>query len=403
MLTFLHRTADALKRALDCPNDLERRRVSPWWCVAIAASVCTISWLHYVTSYRSIELHELFQRLYYLPIVVAAVMYGAKGGLIVAGFSAVLFLPHVLLEWHAWPVFQLDQYAEVVVFTLVAGVTGLLADRLRAQRDRCRRTAEELDGTCRQLEASIDERLRADRLVTIGRLASGIAHEIRNPLGGLLGSLEILDTDIPRDHPRREFLTIARTQVERLDSVVTEFLDFAYPPPPTIQPTDIGAVVEAAVRLATPTLALRGATVDVQVAKAQPYAEIDADQVERALLSILLDEVAVPRHAHVGVAIDHPDRVARIIISSPFPASGASRVVTDMFEPFSESVSGNGLALATSRRLIENQQGTIRAELRPGCLDYVIELPMAHGEAHSFARLSEFAQRLPENLQQRPE
>ena len=182
-------------------NTLMERK-SSWWSLAIVASVGLISWLHYVTSYRSIELHEVFQRLYYLPIVVAAVIYGTKGGLATAVLAAALFLPHVVLRWHAWPMFQLGQYAEVLVFTLVGVVTGLLADRLRRQRDQCQRTADELDEACRRLEAGIEERVRADRLVTIGRLASGIAHEIRNPLGGLLGSLEILGADVPRGHPK---------------------------------------------------------------------------------------------------------------------------------------------------------------------------------------------------------
>ena len=365
---------------------------SGWWSLAIVVSVSLISWLHYVTSYRSIELHEVFQRLYYLPIVVAAVIYGTKGGLATAVLSAALFLPHVVLRWHAWPVFQIGQYAEVLVFTLVGVVTGLLADRLRRQRDQCQRTADELDEACRRLEAGIEERVRADRLVTIGRLASGIAHEIRNPLGGLLGSLEILGADVPRGHPKAEFLGIAKNQIERLNRVVTDFLDFAHPPPPTTKPAEMGTVVEAAVRLAVPALTWRGATVNVDTAEDAPQAEVDADQVERALLNILLDETVVPRHACIRVAVDHPDRVARIIIASPVAASSLNRGVADMFEPFPGSNPSAGLALATARRLIENQRGTIRAELGSGLLRYVIELPVVDGrvrtvDAHETSRV----------------
>ena len=377
-------SAERMDYDLNRPDDATARRRSRWWFLAIIGSVVLISWLHYVTSYLSIELHEIFQRLYYVPIVAAAVLYGTKSGLAVAGVSAALYLPHVLLKWHAWPVFQLGQYAEIVIFTLVAAVTGVLADRLRAQRDRCRLTAVELDETCRRLEASIEERLRADRLVTTGRVASGIAHEIRNPLGGLLGSLEILGADVPPGHPKTEFLAIAKNQIERLNRVVTEFLDFAHPPPPATRPADLGAVVEAAVRLAAPALALRASTVDVDVAKATPQAEVDADQVERVLLNVFLDETAVPRDACIRVAVDHADRVARIVVSSPLSASSApNRRVSDMFEPFHGSGPSAGLALATARRLIENQRGTIRAELAPGCVRYVIELPLVRQEGRA--------------------
>lgn len=354
--------------------------VSRWWLLAVVVGVCVVSWLHYVTSFVSIELHEIFQRLYYVPIVAAAVVYGTKGGLITALFSAALFLPHVILRWHAWPLFQVGQYAEIAIFVLVGGVTGMLADRLRAQRDRCRRTAQELDDTCRRLEASIEERVRADRLVTIGRLASGIAHEIRNPLGGLLGSLEILGADIPHGHRKAEFFAIAKTQIERLNRVVTEFLEFARPPQPTTRPADLRTVVDAAVRLAAPALALRGTTVDVDIVEAMPQAEVDVDQVERALLNLLLDETAVQHQARIHISVQHTERVVRIIISSSRTASTPDRNVNDMFEPFQAAVPGSGLALATARRFIENQGGTLRAEILAGCLRYVIELPAAGEE-----------------------
>ena len=351
--------------------------------LALVASVCLISVLHYITSFHSVELHEVFQRLYYVPIVIAAVLYGMKGGLAAAGFSTALYLPHVVLKWHGWPTFQVGQYAEILVFTLVAAVTGFLADRLRAQRDQCRRTAVELDGTCRRLEASIEERLRADRLVTIGRLASGIAHEIRTPLGGLLGSLEILGSDIPRGDSKAEFFAIARHQIDRLNRVVAEFLDFAHPPAPTTQAADVGTIVHAAVRLAGPSLALHGGRVDVDIAEGTPRVEVDVDQVERALLNLLLDEAAVNRHTRIVVAADQPDRVARITVVAPVASIGLTRHLTDMFEPFPSSDPGAGLTLATTRRLIENQGGMIRAELASGSLRYVIELPLA--DRHSRA------------------
>ena len=349
-----------------------------WPIVALAASVVVISALHYITSFHSVEWHELFQRLYYVPIVVGSVLYGMRGGLAIAGSSAVLFLPHVVLKWHAWPALQVGQYAEILVFTLVACVTGLLADRLRAQRDRCRRTAVNLDEACRRLEISIEERLRADRLVTIGRLASGIAHEIRTPLGGLLGSLEILGSDIPRRDPKAEFFAIAKNQIDRLNRVVAEFLDFAHPPAPATQAADVGAIVHAAVRLAGPSLALHGGTVDVDIAEGTPRVEVDVDQVERALLNVLLDEIAVTRHTRVVVAADQPDRLARITVSAPVASGGLTPNITDMFEPFPGSDPGAGLTRAATQRLIENQGGTIRAELTPGGLHYIIELPLAH-------------------------
>lgn len=345
--------------------------------IALAGSVILISALHYVTSFNSMEWHELFQRLYYVPIIIGSVLYGMRGGLAVAGFSAFLFLPHVVLKWHAWPALQVGQYAEILVFVLVAFVTGLLADRLRAQRDRCQRTAVDLEETCRRLEASIEERLRADRLVTIGRLASGIAHEIRTPLGGLLGSLEIIGSDIPRGDRKAEFVAIARGQIDRLNRVVTEFLDFAHPPAPTTQPADLTTIVQAAVRLASPVVSLHGGSVDVDLPDPIPLVEVDADQVERALLNLLLDETTASRTVRIRLGSDRPRRVGRITVTIGLATGAVPRSLGDLFEPFPGSDPGAGLTLAMARRLIENQRGTIRADLTPGNLHYLIEVPLS--------------------------
>ena len=381
MRTFIDRPIDLLDSVLEGEGDAEAMRRSRLWAMMLVASVCIISLLHYVTSVHSVPFHEIFQRLYYLPIVMAAIIYGVKGGLATAALSAALFVPHVIFNWHAWPVFQLGQYAEVFVFTLVGGMTGLLADRLRAQRDRCRRTAVELDDTCQRLEASIDERVRADRLVTIGRVASGIAHEIRTPLGGLLGSLEILGADIPAGHPKREFVAIATQQIERLNRTVTEFLDFARPPAAATRPADLAAVVDAAARLARPTLAVQGGDVRVEIVTSTPHAVVDVDQLQRALLNILLDETAIRRHAHIRLTVDAGHGLARITIATPLTADRGGINVAELFEPFPASDPGAGLTLAAVRRVIENQRGTIRAELAPGSLRYVIELPLVAGDA----------------------
>ena len=379
MNTWLSSGVKRLDRVLETSDDASRNAVSRWWTAALTGSVAVISLLHYVTSYHSVPFHEIFQRLYYLPIVVAAMIYGVRGGLGTAALSAALFVPHVILDWHAWPIFQLGQYAEVVVFTLVGTITGLLADRLRAQRDRCQLTAAELDRTCQQLEASVEERVRADRLVTIGRLASGIAHEIRTPLGGLLGSLEILGADIPSSHPKAEFLAIARQQVERLNCVVTEFLDFARPPAPASRPTDLGSVVETVARLAGPTLSVQGGAVDVEIPTRRPHAIVDVEQLQRALLNVLLDETIVRRAGRIHVSVDATEEVARITIATSVTPDASTRKIADIFEPFPASDPGAGLTLASARRVIENQDGTIRAEFDAGRhLRFVIELPLVN-------------------------
>ena len=346
-----------------------------WRGLSVALGIVAISVAHYITSAHSTIFHEVFKRLYYVPIVVAAVTAGARGGLAASAFSTLLYLPHIALRWHAWPVLDVEQYGEVLIFNVVAIVTGALADRVHAERDRSRDAVRELQNAYAALEARNEERLRIDRLVTIGRIASGIAHEIRNPLGGLLGSLEILEPEFPRAHPKAEFFDIAKREISRLQSVVTEFLEFAQPDPPSSHAVDVRVVVQAAARLARPTVTCRGVSIDVRVPQTAQTAQVDAEQVQRALLNLMLGGPPLLHGGRIGLTMEERDgrQQIRIDIDGAAPLPG----LDDVFEPFRATAYNGGLSLATARRLIENQRGSVRAEVVAGRLSYLIDLPAA--------------------------
>lgn len=342
--------------------------------IAVAVAVMVISALHYATSVHSVVLHEVFKRLYYVPIVVAAVTWGLSGGLAASVLSTLLYLPHVALEWHAWPVLEVEQYGEVLIFNVVAIVTGVLADRLLAERRRYHDAASELRDAYARLESGNAERMRVDRLVTTGRIASGIAHEIRTPLAGLLGSLEILETEFTGEHPKAEFVAIARRQIARLQQVVTEFLDFAQPAPPAVRAVDLRLLTETTARLARTTLARRGVSVDLQAIDTPVTADIDAEQVQRALLAIMLADTPSLRDGHISITIGSREDTAQITVDLEGVTSVP--VVGDLFEAFPTSACRHGLALATAARLINNQHGAVKADIIDDGLRYLIELPL---------------------------
>lgn len=344
--------------------------------LAIAVSVMTISILHYLTSLHSVVLHEVLKRLYYVPIVAAAVIWGIRGGVATSLFATLLYMPHVILQWHAWAVLEAEQYGEVLMFNVIAIVAGVLADRLHAERALHRDAAVELRDAYAKLRAGNDERVRVDRLVTIGRIASGIAHEVRTPLAGLLGSLEILENEFTREHPKAEFVAIAKRPISRLQEVVTEFLEFAQPAPPAVRPVDLKQLVETTARLARLTLARRGVGLDAPATDASVVANVDAEQVQRALLGIMLADTPQLRDGHITIAITHREGAAQIAVD----LEGLTSVpaISDLFEAFPTTGGGHGLALATAERLISNQHGAVKAEIINDGLRYLIDLPLAH-------------------------
>ncbi|MGB9604499.1 MAG: DUF4118 domain-containing protein, partial [Bryobacteraceae bacterium] len=150
----------------------------------VLAGIALTSAGHYLTPPELLLWHNLFQRLYYLPIVYAAITFGTRGGMVAALLSALSYLPHILLTWKSWAEYSANQYAEILLFFLVAGATGVLADRGRRRESELRRVY-------RELESSFEQLRRADRLSAIGQLSAALAHEIRNPLAAIEGAAEI--------------------------------------------------------------------------------------------------------------------------------------------------------------------------------------------------------------------
>ena len=187
--------------------------------------------LHYLTSTLHAPFHDIYRRLYYLPIVLGGVWFGLRGGLLVAVGVSVLYLPHML--WQLVPAHGnlLEQILELLLYHLVGGVTGLLSQRERTQQQLYRHTAERLDRSYRQLRRQADELLaaemelrRKERLSTLGEMSAGLAHEIRNPLGSIRMAAEVVTEGLSNNDPRYEFGQILQKEAQRLNNVLEEFL-----------------------------------------------------------------------------------------------------------------------------------------------------------------------------------
>jgi two-component system sensor histidine kinase HydH len=357
-----------------------RRLTGP---ASIAASVLVISVLHYLASTHTILVHEILRRLYYVPIVIAAIRYSIQGGVATSLLASALYLPHIVLSWSAWPVFEVGQYGEVVLFNVVGAVTGIMADRLRAERNRYRRTSEGLERAYDQLKTSMDERVSAERMATLGRIAAGMAHEIRTPLGAILGCFEILSTDCPPDHPKHEFLVILKKEIARAESVVAAFLDFAQPALPSFQCIDLNDLVRGAARFVTPTLAERAAgPIDVELSSHSVPITADAHQLQRALIELLLVGSSLAPQGSMKLSTATQNSTATVRLVAEGVAQGLHG---DLFEPFGVGDVPCGLTLPLVRRLIENQGGTVMATQQDRRLEFVIDLPTSKTAAQGAA------------------
>lgn len=349
-----------------------------WAAPITATTLVVVSVAHFYTNTHASLWHELAKRLYYLPIVAAAGFYGIRGGLLTAGVSGALYLPHAFAGPSMTGVSRTECAGEIIMFTGVGVVTGWLADRWREERNRYRATAGELAKTCEELRATSEHRVRLARLALVGRIAGGVAHEIRTPLASIVGCLEILESRRDNNESAAEFVHLARHEIQRLQNVATAFLEFAEPPPPARRHVAMVPLVARSIAQARRPLSDRGLDIRVREQSANEAVLVDPQQVEHALSDLLLEAEGLGDRCRreVTVTVGDPDCHVRITLDYPgVPKLYAGVDPDSLFEPFRSTARGYGFALATARRLIENQDGTLDAVIDDGRLRFVVILP----------------------------
>lgn len=265
-----------------------RNRLYVW--IVIAVTIILVTVLHFLTPVDLIVWHEIFQRLYYFPIIAAALLFGMRGGLAASVFTTVVYSPHIFLHWQEGHFdYSINQYAEIVIFNLVGGIMGALGDRLRKARERAERNAEERRQAFEELQRTFQQLLQAEKLSSLGELSAGIVHEVRNPLASIKGAVEILEDELDENSPRREFAGLAKKEIERLDQLVGEFLRFARPTNPLKTNVDLNELVRSVATLVTQQAASQSVTVVLDLDEDIPAVLVDAEQIRQVLLNLAIN------------------------------------------------------------------------------------------------------------------
>jgi two-component system, NtrC family, sensor histidine kinase HydH len=342
------------------PGGEPARRAHGWRAAGLLLLVASISALHYATSPTYVVWHEVFQRLYYVPIVLGAYWYGVAGGLLVAVAASLAYVPHIQTAWATGVQQEASRYAELVVFNVVGIVVGMLADAQRRVAGRYRRAAESLEVANRELRESYEHLRRANRLSALGEIAAGLAHEIRHPLASIGGALEIIESRASADSPEAEFSKLARTELHRLDRLVAEFLQYARPHEPELREMPMREVVERVMALARVEADRASVTLRTDMSPAEPAAFIDPRQIEQVLLNVVLNAIqASPSGGQVMVRESIDPREVVIDVSdegSGIPDEDLPRI----FSPFfTTREKGTGLGLAIAHRIVTTHGGSI--------------------------------------------
>ena len=244
-----------------------------------------------------------------------------------------------------------------------------------------KRVSSEVASVVEQLHARHRDIARADQLASVGQLAAGIAHEIRNPLMAMKMLVQAAQQPGSAGLDARD-LQILDDEIRRLELLLTEFLDFTRPSPLKQSLVDLRGVVESTVNFAHRQADIRQVALHCEMPSEPVMIRIDATRVRQVLLNLLLNGIhAAPVGGNVWISLEfsagNQGPVCRLKVRDDGTGIGP-RQATRIFEPFySTKETGLGLGLAVSRRIIRSHGGELGLERG----DYtgailVVELPL---------------------------
>jgi len=226
---------------------------------------------------------------------------------------------------------------------------------------------------------------RAEHLATLGELATGLAHEIRNPLAGIAGVIEIIGRDLPTSSPARAVVKDIRQEIAQINHILNDLLQTARPHRPEMRRSDLNTTVEHAVMLARQQALSRPIEIVLTKNPDLPEIEHDSDQIHQVLLNLLLNSIqAIDGKGTIQVKLKLQGQLAAIVVADTGRGIPAEHL-PNIFRPFyTTKGNGTGLGLSLARRIVEEHHGRIEVTSSVGKgSKFVVLLPMQLQLAHA--------------------
>ena len=337
-----------------------------------------ISVFHHATVPAQLYWHNLFQVLYYLPTVVAGLVFGWRGGFGIGATAAISHLPYIIQAAHLSRGYAVEQSVEMPLLCMVGVLTGVLSDRERKQKRDLERTTRRLTEVYRELQLNFEQMKRAERLFAVGQLAAGLAHELRNPLWSVNGAVGMLKRKAQLEPRLQECLDIISKESQRLNRLLSEFLDFAHPRPPKFQAVGVDGLLESVLQLSAHAVENSAVQLRKEVPPDLPPFNGDAEMVKQMLLNLVINAVqAMPDGGEVVMSASLENEQLALRVRDG--GCGITAAIKDkIFDPFfTTKEGGTGLGLAVAHQIVEQHGGILKAEANPdGGMTFCALLPI---------------------------
>jgi len=363
-------------------NHVSRGVRSPhFWIIAALMAVLT---LVYYAGYTPLAQfgsfftdafpHDLHRTLFLIPIIYAALTFRVRGALGASFVFLCVVLPRTFYSPYTDPLVRPLLF---VLFTAFLGVlTAMLVDRVEKEEKahaELNIAHQELSTYVQQLKESQDQLIQAEKLTSLGQMAASIAHEINNPLAGVLVYTRLLSKKLTEDTARKEesldYLSKMESEVSRCSRIIRNLLDFARQTQPTLRLVDINQVIEQVLAMVGHQAQLQNVEVVKEFSPSLPKVMADFDQLQQIFTNLTLNAIqAMPDGGRLTIRSSAVDGEVRIDVQDT--GCGISKENMDkLFTPFFTTKAkgkGVGLGLAVAHGIIERHKGRIKVQSEVG-------------------------------------
>jgi signal transduction histidine kinase len=340
-----------------------------------------------------VGINSSYYPIYYLPVVTAALYCRPLLTLFwttvaSAAYCSYLFIDPAMQDYEITPDALGYLALRILFFFLAAMVVNRFAQQSQHQTQLYRDLAERLAETNRRLEHAQAEARRSERLAALGQLSAGLAHEIRNPLGVIKGSAEMLTQKLQAsDELARELAGYISTEVNRLSALVTEFLDFARPLHAQPNPADLTALLDRVLQVvAARFTGKQPVRVEREYASNLPSVPLDESLCEQAFLNLVQNayeamEAGGTLRVEVQPVIQEDREGVELRLSDTGPGV-PEELREEIFNPFvTTKKTGVGLGLSIVSKIVDGHHGSIHVDNAPaGGAVFTIFFPLEEAE-----------------------
>ncbi len=321
--------------------------------IVIIVSTLFITYLHYSTVQEIHSLHNIYAELYYIPVLLGALLFGLKGAILTYILVSSLYIPYIFKAGSETFLSIADKLLHTLFLGIFAFIAGFLVDRERRHRIQSE---------------------KARHLASLGQAASAIVHDLKNPLITITGFAKRIQEG--KGNMDTALQTIMDS-AQRMQRIVHDVLDFAKPLKLESKEEDIRNMINCACESCKRKADEKGVKLSVEMPSDSTTAIIDGFYIERAVINLINNAIDASANEQ-SVIISAEAEKDSIVIRIKDNGSGMdSETLEHVFIPFySKKSSGTGLGMAIVKKIIDGHTGKIHIASQPNIgTEVMVEIP----------------------------